>query len=103
MFYRDVPPSPPKLPITISSTGQSERALRRQGVCLGRVKGGQPGIGGASRRLAASAGLMLLTVAGSLYTDRIRRGSKGRGEHYSAIKGNGGMTGCSYGRDSEGE
>ena len=74
--------------------------LGETGGWLERFRGVQLGIGGSSRRRAASEGSLLLTVAGSLNAYRIRRGGKGRGEHESAGKGGGGGSGHYSKRDS---
>ena len=61
--------------------------------------GGQPGIGGSSRSRSPIEGSLLLTVVGSLDTEQSRRGGKGRGDHESTGKGDGGC----YGRASRGD
>ena len=72
VFYWDAS-STPQLPSTTSSTGWAEQTLRRRGVWLDRVRGGQPGIGEASQRRAANEVSLSLTVAVRFNEKRIQR------------------------------
>ena len=58
---------------------------------------------GAHRRRAASEGSMSLTVAGSLDTERSRRGGEGRGDHECVRKGGGRGSGRFTRRESVGD
>ena len=55
------------------------------------------------RRRATSEGSMLLTVTGSLNTERRQRGGKGRGEHDRTGQGGGGLFGTFARRESKGD
>ena len=101
---RTPPPPPPKLKINTIRTGQVERALRRQGVQLGRVRGCQICIGwNPVRRRMSIEGSLSLMVVGSLNTKQIRRGIGGCGDYDHTGKGGGGGSGRFATEDSEGD